>query len=663
MRGFRETCKGPTKAPATTSFLSRLRNDKAGNTIAMAAAAIVPLVGLVGGAVDVSRYYMSVTRIQNACDAGALAARKEMGDDTWTTADQTIGQNFFDQNFPEGSFGTTGLIRSYSADNEGKVIGTATAKMPVTLMQVFGFGDFDLNVSCTADINISNTDIVFVLDVTGSMNCPDTSPGCGNNGNVESSTALIKGLRTAVMSFYDTVEASTSAAAQVRYGIVPYASNVNVGFAIPSQYMAASHTYQTRVPQITTKTEWVFQSYNITSVYNKGAEYRNGSHDVSTHYGVNSSSACSNLMPSSPISDTFVGGSIENGSLVQNSQTVSGNTRTTNYNARGTFFRGQPAYGYDASRRRCYTGWARYDYKSDFTFDYVETSETTETFDNWIYKPHSYDVSNFYSGGTVTTPTGYQGADVVHGWTGCIEEASTAAVGTFDPIPANAYDLDINLKPATEQQKWKPQLPLAMYKRESGYTNVLNELTQTWDENQPGYDCPKPAARLTDMSRSFLEDYLKASNGFDARGSTYHDIGMIWGGRFISPNGIFGADNSSAPNGDAIARHIVFMTDGLLEPNNETYTPYGIEWWDRRISGNGDNNTAKSRHRARFLAACKAAKQENISVWVVAFGTTLSQDLIDCATPGRAVAASNSAQLQTKFNEIAEKIAALRLVS
>lgn len=167
-----------------------------------------------------------------------------------------------------------------------------------------------------------------------------------------------------------------------------------------------------------------------------------------------------------------------------------------------------------------------------------------------------------------------------------------------------------------------------------------------------------------DLTRAQLVGYLSAAQGFVPNGYTYHDIGMIWGARLISPRGIFQADNETAPNGDSIARHIVFMTDGELDTEPETiYNAYGIEWWDRRVTSTGTESQADARHAARFQAACRQAREENISVWVVAFGTALTQNLIDCATPGRAYHAANSTQLNNAFQEIAQKIAALRLTS
>lgn len=227
---------------AKMSFMRKLARDKTANTLVISAAALVPIMAMVGGGVDASRYYMAAARMQAACDAGALAARRAMTNDTFTSAHRTIGLNFFDQNFNDGIFGTENRTRDYTTDGDGMVIGDASATLPATIMDAFGYGEFNIEVSCTAEINISNSDIMFVLDVTGSMSqCPNGTE-CNSN-----SSSKIVALRSAVMNFYDTVEAATSTSAQVRYGFVPYSQQVNVGFSIPRAHMANSHTYQTRV--------------------------------------------------------------------------------------------------------------------------------------------------------------------------------------------------------------------------------------------------------------------------------------------------------------------------------------------------------------------------------------------------------------------------------
>ena len=64
-------------------------------------------------------------------------------------------------------------------------------------MRMFGFTTLPLNVTCDASLNFVNTDVMLVLDVTGSMD-QDV------NGNTRaSSRQKITALRDAVMALYD----------------------------------------------------------------------------------------------------------------------------------------------------------------------------------------------------------------------------------------------------------------------------------------------------------------------------------------------------------------------------------------------------------------------------------------------------------------------------
>lgn len=650
---------------ALAALLAATLRDTRANVMMLAAAALVPLVVVIGSAIDISRYHMAETRLQNACDSGALATRRSMTGDTMTADAHAHGLAFFDHNYPAGSFGLTGLSRDYTTSATGSVSGTARGRLPTTLMKIFGFNTFDLAVDCSAEVNISNTDVVFVLDVTGSMNCPDDGSTCpnGNNNNAEASNARIRGLRTAVMSFFDTVEDATSPAAQVRFGIVPYSSGINVGRSIPAQYMATSAAYQTRVPQYNTPVTTV--SVTVNSVSNRGTKsYYSYWANPNGESGVTSQTACQSRAASSTMgsNDVYVGNSIQQNTVQVLSESWNGDLRTRTITARAQFSEGIPTAWWNSSHNpKCYIDLTYNRYNADMNATIVERIGQP-AFSSWNYQQGTWAVGPMITSGSVTLPTGNQGTNQVHTWDGCIEEAQTTAATSFDPLPAAAFDLDINLVPSTTAQRWKPTLPGAEYLRyTNNYTRSTVNTTQTLA--LAPYYCPKAAIRLGEHDRTTMENYLSFNNGFRALGSTYHDIGMAWGARFISPNGLFADDNDAAPNGDPIARHIVFMTDGDLSTNGLVYTPYGLNWWDQRVSSSSDDSAVTAIHEQRFQAICRQARAENISVWVVAFGTTLSQSLIDCATPGRAFSASNGAALQTTFQQIAEKIAALRLTS
>jgi Flp pilus assembly protein TadG len=645
---------------ARTSFLRSLAHDSTANTLAIAAASLIPMMAMVGGGIDASRYYMATARMQAACDAGALAARRAMPTTVMSADARTQGLNFFDQNFGDGMFGVTNRTRNYTANSAGKVTGTASGTLPSTIMAAFGYTQFPISVTCSAEVNISNTDIMFVLDVTGSMaSCPDGS-ACNSGAG-----SKIVAMRSAVMSFYDTVESATSSSAQVRYGLVPYSQQVNVGAAIPREHMASNHTYQTRVAR-----------------YNEAAYPNNNEGDPVVY---------SDQVEWLPRNNTILGNTNfdnyrfrtdgANGTTAQNfctnypgtyTPTIGGDTQSWEVIGPTEFVLNQwPDNGNSNNRAGC-----RARVRKTRNLNNVDV---TPQFRDWIYcpvttgttnpcdvnnparSPAGWDTVNFstiYNNNTINLPIGAGGTMTQVTWTGCIEEPNTVLTDNYSPIPANAFDLNINLVPANEAQRWRPALINAVWKREDSSGNQINWLYQTGDESRPGWVCPPAARRLNEITRTDLQTYV---DGLTANGQTYHDIGMLWGARFISPRGIFAADNTSAPNGEPISRHIVFMTDGAQVNSVENYANYGVEWWDRRITGDGNSSREFNRRASRLQAICNAAEQENITVWVVAFGTSLTQNLIDCASPGRAFQANDNATLTARFQEIAQKIAALRL--
>src|ERR1044072_4624513 len=93
---------GDDRSPAhRKSFLARLARDARGNTLAIVGAALVPLAGMIGSGVDMSRAYMAKSRLQSACDAAALAGRRVMQNDTLNTAVTSEATRFFNFNFPQ----------------------------------------------------------------------------------------------------------------------------------------------------------------------------------------------------------------------------------------------------------------------------------------------------------------------------------------------------------------------------------------------------------------------------------------------------------------------------------------------------------------------------------------------------------------------------------
>jgi len=85
-----------------TGLLARLARDIAGNTLAIMAASLIPLTAMIGSGVDMSRAYLAQNRLQQACDAAALAGRRVMTDGTANSTVTAEATKLFNFNFAQG---------------------------------------------------------------------------------------------------------------------------------------------------------------------------------------------------------------------------------------------------------------------------------------------------------------------------------------------------------------------------------------------------------------------------------------------------------------------------------------------------------------------------------------------------------------------------------
>ena len=681
------------KTKSAESFLQKLRSNTAGNTLAMAGMALFPLAAMIGGGVDVSRIYLVQTRLQQACDAGALAGRRQMAGGYWganNNAANTAANNMFRANFDTDAYGSYDGTTAFT-ENAGTVTGTATVKLDMAVMQMFGYGTKSVTVECDASMAIPSTDVMFVLDITGSMNCPDTGSNyCSNNGNVEASNARIKGLRSAVKCFYETLarrnsdedcgsapSAGSANTAHLRFGFVPYSTNVNVGKLLPNDYIADNWTYQSR--QAVTRLENVIVDYQAGTPYVYGTSFFypgnwSSTNTVDTHYNVRNSNACNSLQP-----DDYDEMSGNEGSRFGQDSWTSGGNRITRWYTDESGTRYDYSTSYSSSQDRCRIRLRTRQLVERREYRQVDTPvyEQQQVFSHYDYKPVTFNVSGLKAGGSswnnsIDLPVGNQGLDTGVTWDGCIEERQTVRTTNFNPIPAAAYDLDINRVPTIGDPatQWGPLLNDAVWGRYDSYGNQTTATvssTNTLYRNF-SYTCANEARKLRRWDNP--DDFDNYLDNLDAIGSTYHDIGLIWGARFLSPTGIFAAENATTDNGGAIDRHLIFMTDGDTVTDSSQYTSYGVEWYDRRrTSANSapSSNDLTTQVNTRFLAMCNAIKNQNITLWVVSFGNGVSSSSItnlqNCATSGKFYNAANSAQLLNNFRTIANDISQLRLTN
>lgn len=675
---------------------ARLAYDTSGNALAIMAAALFPMVGLVGGAVDMSRLYLVKTRLQQACDAGVLAGRRVMVG-TSVVADpnaMTQAQNFFQINLANGAYGARNVALAVADVREGgvptgnltgRVYGTATASVPMTLMRVFGNETIDMTARCEANLNIANNDIMFVLDLTGSMACLPTDSVSQCQAYTNSSTGQVRNvggvwqtpaqagsrigvLRDAVSQFFTTVNSATPPSARLRIGFLPYSSNVKVGSILPTgSLLTTSHNYITRAAEFTlsehTPGTTSYGAWGNSQTYGYAITSANcdsyGANRTFSHDGLtfNPTAPAASSPPTARITGGATPGAATNTQYRRVSWTGANATNKTCVRERRT---GTTRYttlwklpeSTDTNRTN----------REAARFTLVRRSinianTTLPMVTLWDDDPATREALQRAARVSVPVPSGSEGYDpqqlaamVNNGtafnmtaslpsWDGCIEEREV--------------NDDVDGAANSDATRWRP----AWYN--------LTFLTTTTPATPANtfYSCSMGARRLATVTQADVDNYV-ADPRFVAHGGTYHDIGMIWGTRIMSKNGVFGADHTAAANGRDVKRHIIFMTDGDMAPSEYVYGSYGIEAYDKRIVGTGGDSGAvnlKARHNVRFLAACQAAKDREISVWVVAFGQALTTELTTCADSGQAFQANNATELQVQFQQIAQRIAELRL--
>lgn len=508
----------------TGSFLGRLARDRAGNTLALVAAAILPLLAMVGGGVDLGRSYLSQSRLQQACDAGVLAARKRLGSQAVVTGDipedaASIGNRFFNVNFQDGTYGTYDRAFAMTLEEDYSISAVANVIVPTTIMQIFGYAEVPVEVECQAQISVVDTDVMMVLDVTGSMGT--TNPG--------DEVPRIAALRETVRNFHAQLAAAAAAGTRIRYGFVPYSTNVNVGGLLEDEWVTPEWTYQSRVIQ-----------------------------------------------------------------------------------------------------------------KDD--------PETPK----WKYQSLTLDVSDWRETSN-----------------GCIEERGTYEIGDYDNVDLDrALDLDIDRvpSPGDPDTQWRPQFPDIIFARNMTYDGKgsfkKNGVTvSAQDFVSPATlgtaACPPPARKLGEMDTGEIETYLA---GLQPGGHTYHDIGMIWGGRLLSPSGIFASENADRNSGIPTSRHLIFLTDGETSTLDLSYSSYGLEPLDSRRWKSNSSLSLNETVEKRFAFACSEVRKKNITVWVIGFGTALSDVMKECAGEGHYFEAADAQELNVSFSAIAKKMSELRVV-
>ncbi len=180
----------------------------------MFAMSLLPLLGMIGTAVDYSRASAVKSAIQSVLDSTALAMASKAA--TMTPSQlETDATNYFNALFNRPDTTGVTLHASYSNTNGPQLTLTAETNVKTTLMSLHGFGVESLAVSTSSTTSWGNTRlrVALALDNTGSM----------------AQFSKMTALKNASKALIDQLSAAATVNGDVYISIVPFAKDVNVG--------------------------------------------------------------------------------------------------------------------------------------------------------------------------------------------------------------------------------------------------------------------------------------------------------------------------------------------------------------------------------------------------------------------------------------------------
>lgn len=191
-----------------SGLFRRFLADREGSIAVVFALALIPLLGLIGAAVDYSRATVEREKIQRALDSAVLAVNRQIGklDDDELRA---YAQEMFDANVQ----GASATLEDPVIDAQARTVTmTASAQVETTFLKLLKIDPITVEATAQSVTGSSSMEIALVLDNSGSM------------GGSRIST-----LRQASQNLVRTMFGNDPVSDEVKFSIVPFSGAVNIG--------------------------------------------------------------------------------------------------------------------------------------------------------------------------------------------------------------------------------------------------------------------------------------------------------------------------------------------------------------------------------------------------------------------------------------------------
>ncbi len=190
----------------------RFRRSERGVISVLFAILLLPMLGLMAAAIDLSQFLVMKQQLGAAVDAAALDAGQSLTlSDNEATAE---ARAFIAANYP--TLSRVGTLQSVSVTRTASsAVVTANASMTTSFLGIIGYKTLAVEVSAEVSMTRAKLEVVLVL----------------GNG-----VTAIEGLKLASAALVNTLFASDPTLQYVRIAVVPFSAAVNVG----TQYESAS---------------------------------------------------------------------------------------------------------------------------------------------------------------------------------------------------------------------------------------------------------------------------------------------------------------------------------------------------------------------------------------------------------------------------------------
>src|SRR6185312_14672303 len=198
-----------------TMQLLRFLRDRAGTVAPVIAGAAIPIISLVGAAVDYGRASSLKASLQSSLDATALALTKQAASSSSADQFSVSATAYFNSIFHQPNAQDVHITASYQSTPNPTIVINASAAVKTMFLNLPGIGIPQIAVTASTTSTWSNARlrVALALDNTGSM----------------AQSGKLAALKTATHNLINQLQAAGQQNGDVYISLIPFSKDVNVG--------------------------------------------------------------------------------------------------------------------------------------------------------------------------------------------------------------------------------------------------------------------------------------------------------------------------------------------------------------------------------------------------------------------------------------------------